>query len=89
VLDRKNAHSAFYKAFHISYPNSKDIERAKKLGISPGGDIMVHGQKNGIGWFSFISQRFNWTKDCIALNNKNMDAMWEIVDAGTNIEIRP
>ena len=43
VLDSRNANSHFYKALHISYPNSKDIAAAKKSGISPGGDIMLHG----------------------------------------------
>lgn len=89
ILDTKKSDSAFYKAFHVSYPNTKDAERAKKLGVDPGGDIMVHGQKNGFGWASFISQKFNWTKGCIALANEDIDAMWETVDAGTPIEIRP
>jgi murein L,D-transpeptidase YafK len=78
-----------YKAFHVSYPNPKDIERAQKLGVPTGGDIMIHGQKNGLGRLSFISQRFNWTKGCIALVNGDIDAMWELVDVGTTIEIRP
>jgi len=89
ILDSKKSNSAFHKAFHVSYPNSKDVERAKKLGVDPGGDIMVHGQKNGLGWASFISQRFNWSRGCIALSNEDIDAMWEAVDGGTPIEIRP
>lgn len=89
ILDFKKADSAFYKAIHISYPNEQDIENAKKRGISPGSSIMVHGQKNGFGWASFLTQYFNWTNGCIALSNKNMDSVWELVDAGTPIEIRP
>jgi murein L,D-transpeptidase YafK len=42
VLDSRNPNSHFYKAFHISYPNAQDIAAAKKLGVSPGGDIMLH-----------------------------------------------
>src|ERR1700730_2754443 len=42
-LDSRNPNSHFYKAFHISYPNPTDIATAKKLGVSPGGDIMLHG----------------------------------------------
>ncbi len=89
ILDSKKSDSAFHKAFHVSYPNSQDIERARKLGVDPGGDIMIHGQKNGLGWASFIAQWFNWTKGCIALSNEDIDAMWEAVDSGTPIEIRP
>jgi murein L,D-transpeptidase YafK len=89
ILDFKKADSAFYKAIHISYPNEQDIENAKKRGVSPGSSIMVHGQKNGFGWASFLTQYFNWTNGCIALSNKNMDSVWELVDTGTPIEIRP
>jgi murein L,D-transpeptidase YafK len=89
ILDFKKSDSAFYKAIHISYPNTQDIESAKKRGVSPGGLIMIHGQKNGLGWVSFISQKFNWTDGCIALNNKDMDFIWEAIEAGTPIEIKP
>lgn len=89
VLDIKKSDSVFYKAFHVSYPNQDDIEQAKKVGVLPGGDIMIHGQKNGFGWASFLSQRFNWTRGCIALANDDIDAMWEAVDSGTAIEILP
>src|SRR5205809_236920 len=43
VLDARNPNSHFYKAFHISYPNRQDVAAAKKRGVSPGGDIMLHG----------------------------------------------
>jgi murein L,D-transpeptidase YafK len=50
---------------------------------------MIHGQKNGLGWLDLIAQRFNWTDGCLALTNKDMDELWEAVDVGTPIEIRP
>ncbi len=89
ILDYKNAHSDFYKAIHISYPNTSDKKRARKAQFNPGGDIMIHGQKNGYGWASFIAQYFNWTDGCIAVTNKNMDEIWAAVKAGTPIEILP
>ena len=89
ILDYKKENSAFYKAIHISYPNQQDMKRAKELGVDPGGLIMIHGQKNGLGWLSFISQLFNWTDGCIALKNEDMDKIWESVDVGTPIEIKP
>jgi murein L,D-transpeptidase YafK len=89
ILDYKNANSSYYKSIHISYPNAKDREEARKRGVNPGGDIVIHGQKNGWGRFSFIAQRFNWTRGCVALSNKDMDAVWDAVDVGTPIEIRP
>jgi murein L,D-transpeptidase YafK len=50
TLDSRNPNSHFYKAFHISYPNPKDIATAKKLGVSPGGDIMLHGLPKEYAW---------------------------------------
>lgn len=89
ILDFKKADSAYYKAFHVSYPNANDVERARQAGVSPGGNIMVHGQKNGFGWASGITQQINWTQGCIAMTNDDMDAMWALVDAGTPIDIKP
>lgn len=89
ILDYKNAHSAFYKSIHISYPDKADRKRAQKAHVNPGGDIMIHGQKNGWEWASFISQHFNWTDGCIAVSNKDMDQIWNAVKVGTPIEIKP
>jgi murein L,D-transpeptidase YafK len=47
TLDYKNSNSSFYKSIHISYPNAKDRENARKRGVDPGGEIMIHGQRNG------------------------------------------
>ena len=88
-LDYKKPDSSFYKAIHVSYPNKQDIKRARDLGVDPGGFIMIHGQKNGLGWLSFITQLFNWTDGCIALKNEDMDEVWESVGVGTPIEIKP
>lgn len=60
TLDYKKENSSFYRAMHISYPNEKDIENAKQLGVSPGGFIMVHGQKNYFGWLSASLQLPNY-----------------------------
>jgi murein L,D-transpeptidase YafK len=89
VLDYKNANSKFYKSIHISYPNSKDRTKARKLGVNPGGDIMIHGQPNGWGWASPVIQLFHWTDGCIGLSDKDMDEVWTAVAPGTPIEIRP
>lgn len=87
TLDYKKEDSSFYRAMHISYPNEQDKATAKKVGVSPGGFIMVHGQRNWLGWLSSISQRFNWTNGCIALTNSEMDEFMDLVDVGTAIQI--
>jgi murein L,D-transpeptidase YafK len=88
-LDYKKSDSSFYKAIHISYPNEEDIAKAKEKGVNHGGLIMIHGQKNGLGWLSWISQNFNWTNGCIAVTNSEMDEIWNLVKIGTPIEILP
>lgn len=89
VLDYKNSNSQFYKSIHISYPNARDRKNARKLGVDPGGDIMIHGQANGWSWASPVAQFFSWTDGCVALSDKDMDKVWMAVDPGTPIEIRP
>jgi murein L,D-transpeptidase YafK len=89
MLDYKNSDSDFYKSIHISYPNDQDIKRAKEMGVVPGGDIMIHGQKNGSKNFSRIQRYVNWTDGCIAVTNAEMDEIWASIDVGTPITIEP
>jgi murein L,D-transpeptidase YafK len=89
ILDYKKDDSSFHKAIHISYPNEKDKSTAQKHGVNPGGSIMIHGQKNGLGWLSWFSQRFNWTNGCIAVTNKEIEEIWGVVKTGTPIDIQP
>jgi murein L,D-transpeptidase YafK len=84
ILDSRNAHSQFYKAFHITYPGPKDIQLARKLGVRPGGAIMLHGLPEGYAW-----DGEDWTDGCIAVTNKDMDELWDNVRVGTPIEIKP
>ena len=87
TLDYKKEDSSYYRAMHINYPNAQDKAKAEKLGVSPGGLIMVHGQRNRLGWLSTITQQFNWTDGCIALTNSEMDEFMSLVNVGTKIEI--
>ncbi|BBM03311.1 murein L,D-transpeptidase family protein [Microbulbifer sp. GL-2] len=65
ILDYQKEDSSYYRAMHISYPNTQDKAQAEARGVSPGGFIMVHGQRNGLGWLAPITQQFNWTNGCI------------------------
>ena len=89
TLDFKKSDSSFYKAIRVSYPNIADRDNARNLGVDPGGQIMIHGQRNGFGWLSSIVQFFNWTEGCIAVTNSEMEEIWSMVDVGTPIEINP
>jgi murein L,D-transpeptidase YafK len=89
VLDRRNERSHFYRSLHVSYPNGEDRARAQKAGVDPGGDIVVHGLPNGVGWIGSAHRMRNWTDGCIAVTNEEMDEIWRSVPDGTPIEIRP
>jgi murein L,D-transpeptidase YafK len=87
TLYYKKEDSSFYRAMHISYPNKSDLDNAKNKGVSAGGFIMVHGQRNKLGRLSTLTQRFNWTNGCIALTNTEMDEFMTLVKVGTKIKI--
>jgi len=89
VLDSRNPHSQYYKAYHISYPNKDDVASAKKLGVSPGGDIMLHGLPKDYAWVGKAHTLHDWTNGCIAVTDEEMDELWEVIRVGTPIEIRP
>lgn len=87
TLDYKNEKSGYYRSIHISYPNTTDKARAKSRGVSAGGDIMIHGQKNGFGALDLLNQQRDWTEGCIAVTNDEMDEIMAAVEIGTPIEI--
>lgn len=89
IIDWRNENSSFYLSMHISYPDSNDRKQAQLTGNDPGGMIMIHGMRNGLGWLGKIHRMVNWTDGCIALTNYEMDELWRAVDDGTKIEIRP
>lgn len=89
VLDSRNPHSQFYKSIHISYPNAGDRAAARLKGVSPGGDVFVHGLPKGYGWVGASHRLKDWTDGCVAVTNQEIDEIWRSVPDGTPIEIRP
>jgi murein L,D-transpeptidase YafK len=89
VLDRRNAHSQFYKSIHISYPNERDRAAARRKGVSAGGDVFVHGLPNGYGSIGAAHRLKDWTDGCVAVTDEEIDEIWVAVADGTPIEIRP
>ena len=85
----RNWHSKYHLSLRISYPNEKDKKRARDLGVSAGGDIMIHGLKNGLSWIGGLHTEMDWTEGCIAVTNKEMEEIARMVPDGTPVEIRP
>ncbi len=89
LIDKHNPASSFHLSLHISYPSESDRQRARRHGVRPGGDIMIHGIKNGLGFIGSLHRLVNWTQGCIAVTNTEIEEIYKAVPDGTPIEIRP
>jgi murein L,D-transpeptidase YafK len=89
VIDAKNSHSQFHLSLHISYPSAADQERARSLGLRPGGAIMIHGLARPFAYLGSLHRQSDWTDGCIAVTNAEIDEIWKLVPVGTRVEIRP
>lgn len=87
VVDKKaGGATRYHKALLLDYPNRYDRQRfeaQKAIGKLPrdariGGLIEIHGE-GGIGR--------DWTDGCVALDNRDMDALFRQVDEGTPVVI--
>jgi murein L,D-transpeptidase YafK len=88
-IEARVAQSRFHLALRISYPDAAHVERARSLGVSPGGDIMIHGLPNGQESVGAAHREYDWTEGCIAVTNAEIEEIWRAVPLGTVIEIRP
>jgi murein L,D-transpeptidase YafK len=99
----KNSRSQFHKSLRLSYPNAEDAARGLRVGLidrltykaivqaihegrTPpqntklGGDIMLHGG-------GAVCE--NWTWGCIALDNDDIDELFDLVPVGTMVKVLP
>ena len=88
-LDWRSDDSKFHRAIHVSYPNEHDVEFAQRAGLEVGGGVMIHGLPTGAAWVGGVQSDYDWTNGCIAVSDDEMEEIWELVDDGTPIEIRP
>ena len=89
VIDSRNRQSRFHRALHVSYPNPADRERARRLGVAPGGDIMIHGLLDAFAPLGPLHRLTDWTSGCIAVTDDEIEEIWRAVPNGTRVEIRP
>ncbi len=85
---RDHGQTRFYRALLLDYPNAedrRDHDLARRRGLipagrGPGGLIELHGH-GGSGT--------DWTDGCVALSNRDMDALFPDVEVGTAVTIVP
>lgn len=82
VIDRRNPNSEFHLSLGISYPNAADRAYAAEQGVSPGGDIFIHGRPK-----KYSKAPQDWTLGCIAVTNREMQKIYAMVENGTPISI--
>jgi len=96
-ITRKKDHPRWRHFLEIDYPNESDrirYERNLEQGRIPvirnkvlaiGGGIGIHGSDRPKAQRS----RTNWTRGCIALNNHDIDEVFELVKVGTPVLVLP
>ena len=98
----KNEQSQFYRSLGLNYPNRKDAERGLRDGLitraeydriisalkrkrpppwdtALGGEIYIHGGGTAD----------DWTAGCVALDNPDMQELFDSVPIGTPVRIEP
>jgi murein L,D-transpeptidase YafK len=88
-IEGRNPNSRYHLSLRISYPDATHRARAAKLGVEPGGDIMIHGLPEEQAAFGPAHRDYDWTNGCIAVTNKEIEELWRVIRDGTPIEIKP
>lgn len=82
-ITHRNPQSAFHLSLGISYPSQADISRARQMGVSPGGEIFLHGQGP-----KAQGAPGDWTAGCIAVDDREIEEIYRLVAPGTPITIK-
>jgi murein L,D-transpeptidase YafK len=88
-IEAKNPDSDFFLSLKVSYPNAADRETARRLGVDPGGQIMIHGLPNDPKFDEASYKELDWTDGCIAVSNSDMVDLWRLITVSMPIEILP
>ena len=83
----RNPNSAYHLSLRIGYPTPAQVEAARKAGLDPGGDIMIHGLPNGRGGLARFYAGHDWTDGCIAVTDAEIEEVWRLVQDGAAVRI--
>lgn len=83
-----NPASAYHLSLRLGYPTPEQVAAARRAGINPGGDIMIHGLPNGMGALGKGHLQSDWTLGCIALTNDEIEWLYHFTPDGAVVDIR-
>jgi murein L,D-transpeptidase YafK len=89
AIESHKPRSSFHKALKVSYPSAADRMAAARRGVAPGGEIMIHGLHNGLGFIGRLQRRWDWTAGCMAVTDPEIEEIYRAVPDGTPVEIHP
>jgi murein L,D-transpeptidase YafK len=88
-IQARNPESKYHLSLRISYPDVADQNQAARRGVSPGGDVMIHGLPKAFATVGALHRQQDWTEGCIAVTNDEIEEIWRSVPNGARILIRP
>lgn len=89
-IEARNPDSKYHLSLKLSYPNEEDVARAEAMGLSPGGDIFIHGAPNDAAFGGFLyGFKPTWTEGCIAVGNRDIEEIWAMIPDGAPVTITP
>jgi murein L,D-transpeptidase YafK len=88
-LTRRNPRSEYFLSIQVSYPNDKDLQRARRHRLTPGGSIMIHGLPNELRREPTYYEQRDWTDGCIAVSDSDMLEIWLMTPQDIPIDILP
>jgi murein L,D-transpeptidase YafK len=86
-ISGRNPRSAYHLSLRISYPTPAQVADARRRGVSPGSDIMIHGLPNGRGLVKSAYVGRDWTDGCIAVTDDEIEEIWRLVGDGASVRI--
>jgi murein L,D-transpeptidase YafK len=88
-IQGRNPNSRYHLSLRISYPDAAHRARAAKMGVEPGGDIMIHGLPDEQAALGPAHRDFDWTNGCIAVTDQEIEELYRVIRDGTPIQIKP
>lgn len=88
-IEGRNPQSKYHLSLRVSYPTREQRTRATRQGVSPGGDIMIHGLPKAFASVGALHRQQDWTEGCVAVTNEEIEEIWRAVPNGARILIRP